>query len=136
MSRTIRIAQELVTRQSALVDPADRLESTNLQALLVKLREEYPGLRLNAFEAPEKIELSEIEVKDKGQGVGTRVIREIQEYARQVNKPIVLRPHPEPRKKKALLNFYKSLGFVQNKGRNTDYTLSSPFSPTMYWRAR
>ena len=51
-----------------------------------------------------------------------------------MGKPIVLRPEPEPRKKKALMDFYKNLGFVANKGRKTDYTLSSPFSLTLYWK--
>ena len=133
MERSLRLAHELIRRQSADVDP-DRPEADDLEDLIIRLQESYPGLQLSAYEASHKIELSKIEVENRGQGVGTRVIKEIQEYARRVGKPIVLRPEPEPRKKQALLKFYKSLGFVVNKGRQQDYTLSSPFAVTMYWR--
>ena len=98
------------------------------------MREEYPGLKLDAYAAPEKIELQQIEAPVKGGGIGTAVIQKLQDYARSVDKPIVLRPEPEPRKKEALMRFYKNLGFVVNKGRNKDYTLSSPFALTMYWK--
>jgi hypothetical protein len=132
MSRDTRLAQILV-RHAAYLDP-DQMESKDLDGLLDQLRSEYSGLRIHAYESPRLIELTEIEVVEKGQGVGTAVIRRIQDYARQVGKPIVLRPHPEPRKKAALFRFYKNLGFVVNKGRNMDYTLSSPFALTMYWK--
>jgi hypothetical protein len=133
LERSARLAYELVRRQSAPVDP-NKIKSDDLDALVTKLRQEYPGLRIYAYESAGLIELMEIEVKDKGQGTGTKVIKALQEYARGVGKPIVLRPHPEPRKKAALFKFYKNLGFVMNKGRKTDYTLSSPFSLTMYWK--
>jgi GNAT superfamily N-acetyltransferase len=122
-------------RQSALVD-SDETKSDDLDALLSKLQRKYPypELFIIAYESDNSIELAEIEVKNKGQGIGTKVIQELQEYARRVGKPIVLRPEPEPRKKSALFKFYKDLGFVINKGRKTDYTLSSPFALTMYWK--
>lgn len=133
MERSLRIAHKLVQRQSAVIDP-DQIEFDDLNDLLDQLRQEYPGLRIDAFESARLIELTGIEVEKKGQGTGTKVIKALQEYARRVGKPIVLRPQSEPRKKAALFKFYKSLGFVVNKGRKKDYTLSSPFALTMYWK--
>jgi ribosomal protein S18 acetylase RimI-like enzyme len=112
----------------------EHIKSDDLQSLVTKLEESYPGLTLSAYEADYKIHIQEIRVENKGQGIGTKVIRELQEYARRVDKPIVLSPEPEPRKKQALFRFYKSLGFVVNKGRKRNYMLSLPFGPTMYWK--
>lgn len=111
------------------------LESSGLEAFLSALRERHPGLRLEAYETKEKIELMSIEVPEgsRGMGVGTEIIRNIQDYARKVGKPIVLRPEAEKGRKGDLDRFYRGLGFVHNRGRNTNFVLSSPTSRTMYW---
>jgi hypothetical protein len=107
-----------------------------MEELLQKIQSLYPKVTIWASEMPHLIELKEIEVpnEDQGLGIGTHIIDMLKDYARSVNKPIVLRPKPQRGKKKALTRFYKRLGFVDNSGRNRDYTLSSPFSKTMYWR--
>ena len=135
MLRVNRIAHQLV-RRSASADEGNQGDPHSFQELVLKLKEEYSGLVLNAYEASHKIEVQDIKVAAKGQGTGTKVMRQLQEYANQVGKPIVLHPEPERGKKEALMRFYKGLGFVENKGRNKDYTISSPFGLTMYWKPR
>jgi GNAT superfamily N-acetyltransferase len=113
-------------------------DTSGIAQLVANLEAQYPGLDLFAWENERKIELSDIKVppEQQGQGIGSAVIKAIQQYAVKVDKPIVLSPSPQPRKKKKLLDFYKRHGFVLNKGRNKDYTLSSTFATTMYWRPR
>lgn len=107
-----------------------------MDELLKKIELMYPSVDIYAFETPNKIELANIKVPDtqRGEGVGTKIVKMLQDYARSVGKPIVLRPSPEKGKKKALERFYKKLGFVDNHGRNMDYTLSTTFGKTMHWK--
>lgn len=114
------------------------LESSALEALISDIVARHPGLRMEAYEGREKIELMSIEVPEdsRGAGTGTEAIRRLQDYARSVGKPIVLRPEASRGRKGDLDRFYKNLGFVHNRGRNTDFVLSSPTSRTMYWRPR
>lgn len=107
-----------------------------LEALLQELRGEYPGIQLEGWISQGRyIEVANIKVPSnkRGQGIGTTVMNRIQDFARDKNLKVVVRPEPERGKKKALDNFYRKLDFVHNKGRNRDFTLSTPFAPTMYW---
>lgn len=108
-----------------------------LNHLLQSLRDKYPLSKLEAW-LPQNhhLELANIEVKPemRGQGIGHAVIKQIQDFARKHELAITLRPEPKPGKKLALERFYRSLGFQHNKGRTTDYELSSPFASTMYWK--
>lgn len=70
----------------------------------------------------------------RGQGIGKEIFKQLKQYANKVQKPIVLSPQAEPGYKQKLNNFYIGLGFVKNKGRKHDPSLSSPFGPTMYWK--
>lgn len=107
-----------------------------LNLVLEKINKKYPFASVSAFEAKHKIELSKIKIPKENQnsGVGSDIIKILQDYAREVGKPIVISPESEKGKKEALNRFYKKLGFVKNSGRNMDYTLSSPVASTMYWR--
>ena len=108
-----------------------------LNALLQQLRDEYPMVKLEAW-IPQghHIELANIEVRseNRNQGIGKKVMERIKDFARQKGLPITLRPEPDRGKKEALDRFYRSLGFRNNRGRDMDYGLSSPFSSTMFWR--
>lgn len=110
----------------------------DLSTIVKNLKIKYPGLVLFAWETENKVELATLTVPKnmRGQGIGSSVIREIQEYARSIGKPISLHPEPDKGKKKALDDFYKNLGFVHNRGRNKDFTISSPFFPSMYWKPK
>lgn len=111
---------------------------TPIDQLTKDLEVKYPGLRLHVSENDMRIFVHEIFVDPtvRNQGIGSAALQAIQDYAVQVNKPIVLSPSPDRGKKSALNRFYSNLGFVKNSGRNTDYRLSSSFGPTMLWRPR
>ena len=113
-------------------------ENAPIDDLRAKLMAKYPGLYLFVSENNYRIEISSINVPEeqRNKGIGSAVLKAIQDYAHSVNKPIVLSPEPEPRKKVALNRFYKTNGFVHNKGKNRDYRLSSMGGPTMLWRPR
>lgn len=112
--------------------------SSGLDIVISKLRVSYPGVEIYAYESKEKIELMRIRVPMgmRGGGVGTEIVKSLQGYASSVGKPIVISPEAERGRKGDLERFYKNLGFVHNKGRNVDFTLSSPTSRTMYWKEK
>jgi GNAT superfamily N-acetyltransferase len=108
-----------------------------LNNFLQKLRDKYPLVKLEAWIPQGRyIELASIEVRpdSRGKGVGSKVMGELQNFAREVGLAITLRPAADRGKKEALERFYRSLGFRSNRGRDMDYELSSPFSSTMYWK--
>ncbi len=116
------------------------LEATENSDLVAAWRQsilaQYPGTNIEAWVNPYQIELATLRIpaEEQGGGKGTAIVQSLQEIAKQIGLPIVVRPDPEPRKKAKLISFYKRLGFVPNKGRHKDYTISSPFAFTMYWR--
>lgn len=64
----------------------------------------------------------------RNQGVGTEILNDILAYADANGKTVTLTPTSEFGTKAKLTKWYKANGFVENKGRNADYTLSD----TMY----
>ncbi len=80
--------------------------------------------------------LSDLYIKEefRGQGVGSKVMNSIIQFADNNNLPVVLIPEPDDEdvSPKQLIDFYKKFGFVLNKGKKTDYSFSDPFATTMY----
>jgi GNAT superfamily N-acetyltransferase len=58
----------------------------------------------------------------RNQGIGSRIMKGLSSYADRQGKRITLNQAPEKGKKQKLANFYRSHGFVPNKGRNKDFT--------------
>ena len=75
-----------------------------------------------------------IKPEHRRKGIGSEIIRKIKKFADGHKLIISLSPEAEPRYKERLDKFYKSLGFVNNKGRKKDYRLSEPFARIMYRR--
>ena len=75
-----------------------------------------------------------IKKEHRGKGIGSTVMRRIKKFADEHKLIISLAPEAESRYKEKLDKFYKSHGFVVNKGRKKDYRLAEPFSKTMYRR--
>jgi len=111
-------------------------EPSELNSLIEGFKAQIPGLDLWAYETNEKVELKSIRIpiEQRNQGIGGQIIEAIKEYARKVGKPVVLSPQPERGRTKDLERFYKEHGFLHNRGKNKDYSISSFFGPTMYWR--
>src|SRR5690606_21302544 len=62
-----------------------------------------------------------IEIKEElqGQGWGSKILREICDFADQNNLIVVLTPAEKNTNK--LVKWYKSFDFLENKGRNKDF---------------
>ena len=87
------------------------------------------GVKLDVFENKKKgsLELSRIVVPEKSKGVGTSIMNDLAEYADKTGQTVSLSPSTDfgGTSKRRLTEFYKRFGFVQNKGRNKDYTISN-----------
>jgi GNAT superfamily N-acetyltransferase len=71
----------------------------------------------------------------RGQGIGGKIMKDITDFADKNKLTIVLIPEPEELNKNAvkrLIDFYKRFGFVLNKGKYKNYSLSGSFATTMY----
>ena len=90
------------------------------------------GVKLDVFEDKKSgvLELSRIVVPEKSKGVGSSIMDELSNYADSTGQTMTLSPTTDfgGSSKSRLTNFYKRFGFVQNKGRNKDYS----FRNTMY----
>ena len=83
------------------------------------------GISAHVHESPSAIELSKIVVpsESRGAGIGTAAMRELTDYADRVGKRIELTPSADfGGSKSRLVEFYKRLGFTENKGRSRDFT--------------
>lgn len=85
----------------------------------------YPDVTIDASVGKKDINLSRIVVPKemRNQGVGTQVMSDLSEYADSIGKRITLTPSDSfggsvPK----LKAFYKELGFVENKGKNKDFS--------------
>ena len=89
------------------------------------IAKKYPDVIIDASVGKKDINLSRIVVPKemRNQGVGTQVMSDLSEYADSIGKRITLTPSSDfggsvPK----LKSFYKELGFVENKGKNKDFS--------------
>lgn len=80
----------------------------------------HPGMRFSIYQSsvnPTNIQLHSIKVpKDKrNQGIGSRAIKGLINYAKRNKQTVSLTPQAEKNKKAALERFYKRAGFKKNK---------------------
>ena len=105
-------------------EPVDTLEN-----VVAPLKEK--GLTLDIYESknnPNKLVLSKIEVPKelRKSGVGSNAMQELTGFADKQNKTITLSPSTDfgGSSVSRLKDFYKRFGFVENKGRYKDYSIS------------
>lgn len=96
---------------------------------LQAIQEKYGGVleKWSVYEYEDQIRVSLVVVKkdERGQGYGREIFEAINAYADSTGKTITLTPDSSfGTSKSALVRFYKSLGYVMNKGRNKDYSIS------------
>lgn len=99
------------------------LEEYNNISIEGKLSDKY-NVTLDIYENPDYIVLSRIIVpkEERNKGLGTSVMSELIDYANINKKDIFLTPSADfGGNKNKLIQFYKNLGFVFNKGKNKDY---------------
>jgi GNAT superfamily N-acetyltransferase len=89
------------------------------------LAAKFPNVALDIAESPKAIDLSKIVVPKelRNQGVGSSVMQDLIDYADQTGKQVRLSPSSDfggsPTR---LKKFYKEFGFVDNRGRNKDFS--------------
>jgi GNAT superfamily N-acetyltransferase len=120
-----------ILHENVATDMAHHLESTLLS--------KFPQIdKLDIYAQQNNLlYLSDLYIKPefRGQGIGSKIMKYITDFADSNNLTVVLIPEPESLKKSAvkrLVNFYKRFGFVINTGKNKDYELSEPFATNMY----
>lgn len=97
-----------------------------LDKITTNWRRMHPGMKFHVTNSGNDIRVHSIEVpkEKRNQGIGTRAITGVQNYARSQGKRVTLTPAPDPRKKAKLNRFYKNLGFKPNSGRTKDFSVS------------
>lgn len=104
---------------------------------LTEIKQEYSGVsKLFVSERSNDVYVSSIIVnKDmRNQGIGTKIMKDIIEYANSINKPVTLTPSKDLGGKiTKLREFYKDLGFNENKGskRNLQVNAAMIRNPNM-----
>ena len=79
---------------------------------------------INIYEFNNKISIDLIIAKEQNSGEGTKLMKDICEYADKSKKIIILSPSDDfGGNKKRLIEFYKRFGFVENKGKNKDFEI-------------
>lgn len=90
-------------------------------------RRKHPGMKFHStLDTQGDIRLHAIEVpkEKRGQGIGTRAMKGLTNYADKQQKRVTLTPQADKGKKGKLEKFYKNFEFKANKGRNKDFTVS------------
>jgi predicted GNAT family acetyltransferase len=90
------------------------------------------GIKLDISEKDGLINLSRIVIpkEQRGQGIGSEIMKQLSNYADATNSKITLSPSTDfgATSVSRLKDFYKQFGFVENKGKNKDFSISE----TMY----
>lgn len=119
---TIKGAEILAKRGAKAID-----------ALVDTLKAKYKLKTLHLFETNAgdiKLESIIVDKDSRKQGVGTAVMKEINDYADASGKRVVLTPavkddYQGTTSRSRLVDFYKRSGYVENKGKNKDYAISA-----------
>jgi hypothetical protein len=110
----------------AMSAPIGLLTTKNLPDILNKYKQS--NVILDVMESPAKKELylSRIEVpkSQRNSGVGSSVMNDLINYADKSNQRITLSPSTDfgATSVNRLKDFYKKFNFVENKGKNKDFT--------------
>ncbi|MCK4871066.1 MAG: hypothetical protein KAS93_08155, partial [Gammaproteobacteria bacterium] len=90
------------------------------------------GVNLGIYEQPNEIHIQTIIVPKeiRRQGIGSEVMSQVVEYADSVGKLLTVTPAEKDdfhgtTSKARLKRFYKRFGFVENKGRNKDFSINA-----------
>jgi len=104
-------------------------QSSDYKAELRELRDnlvdKYGLDKLNVTSGNGVMDLNLIVSGEKGRGNGTKALKELMDFADRKGLTMALTPSSDFGGSKArLTDYYKRLGFVENKGRNKDYEIS------------
>lgn len=102
--------------------------SEGLEDIKAKYKDKTDHLYLHEKDNRLSIDNMVVKKEYRNQGIGSQILNDIIAYADKNGKTITLTPTSEYGTKEKLKKWYKSNGFVENKGRHTDFT----FRDTMY----
>lgn len=92
---------------------------------LLDIQNKFPDVGLDVYENKGTINLSKIVVPKemRSSGMGSSVMNDLVDYADSTGQKIALTPSSDfGGNVKRLKEFYKSFGFVENKGKNKDFS--------------
>ena len=131
------MAREIVTSENRdeyiekklsqkLNKPTEEKED-GLKTLTEKYQKEH-GIDADVWSGRHGIELSKIIVpkEKRGEGIGSKFMEELATHADKEGKRITLSPSKDfgASSIDRLKGFYKKYGFVENKGKNKDFSIS------------
>jgi GNAT superfamily N-acetyltransferase len=99
----------------------------NVDELRSVLAKDFPQVNHFVSERPQSVSVSKVVVPPevRGQGVGTTFMRDVIDYADARGKPVALTPSSDFGGNLAQLReWYGGLGFIPNKGRKADHSIS------------
>jgi len=104
-------------RLRQITESESRFQS--IDELKIALISEYDLEVLHLSEGELYVSIDNIRIPPDNQdnGIGTEVITAVQQYALNVDKPVILFAEPDRRKKAPLMRFYRRLGFTKVSGR-------------------
>ncbi|MET0081080.1 MAG: hypothetical protein ABW119_21685, partial [Candidatus Thiodiazotropha lotti] len=121
-----------VGTQAAAGDVVLNQDDLSVQGIVDQFKNDIGG-DISVSETDDVVVLNKIIVpkENRKTGIGTEYIQRLQSYAQQAGKTIALSPSTDFGGTSAsrLKKFYKSLGFIENKGKNRDFSISE----SMYW---
>ena len=102
----------------------------SIDGVVEKLKQKHPELKtlfVTEDESGISVDMIEVDSDARKNGIGTDVMNAIINYADSVNKEVTLVPATQDDGKgttsrSRLVKFYKRFGFVENKGRNKDFS--------------
>ncbi len=108
-----------------------KIATGELDNIAGKWKTAIPGLVLFVHEQDNRVVLSSLIIPKplRNQGLGSKIMRDLTDYADSVGKRMELSPGLRDKyhgttSRNRLVRFYRQFGFKQNKGRNADYSTS------------
>ena len=105
---------------------------SNVTDIGEKIKNSLGLQQFHVFERGADVEVSSLIVgkENQGKGLGSKAMQQLIDYADSNNKRITLTPGTKDKthgttSRARLVQFYKSLGFKESKGRNLDYAIGA-----------
>ena len=114
-----------------------RIASNNAKTFGFALEAKYPGVSLDLADIGHVIVINYISVDKRGQGLGTSVISDLQQFASSNDKYLFV--HPSGKEQSKVESFYLKNGFtpIHPKERyDKNSPLFSPGAQYWFWKAQ